>query len=172
MNSFPPRSKCSNLSLYDFPDHTNVLMLLENHNKIFSNTYLGFDLHFDMQKLIPQTQLLMCRIQFKKRERDRKHYHRWCSPFLRTLIKGKWCNKPSVMWLAQFCTHLLHHLLIFVLKPRVVPGTERSIVQYKAYSGNVWCRETVWERDRPTATEINPAPIPLLMSACSLLMLS
>lgn len=36
-----------------------------------SNTHLGYDLHFDMQKLIPQTQLLMCRLQLKK-EKDGK----------------------------------------------------------------------------------------------------
>lgn len=103
-----------------------------------SNTHLGYDLHFDMQKLIPQTQLLMCRLQLKKKKMERKQARkknitRRCSLFLRTIIEGKWGNRQSVMWLAQFCTHLLHHLLIFVIKPRVVLRTEQSIVQCTAY---------------------------------------
>lgn len=62
MDSFPSHIKMFEpLSFYDFQLHTNILMLLENRNENFSNAYLGFDLHFDMQKLIPQTQLLMCR---------------------------------------------------------------------------------------------------------------
>lgn len=132
-------------------DHTDVLTFLDNHDKRnFSNAYLGFDLHFDMQKLIPQTQLLMCRIQFKKKKRRRRrrekqrkqegrHCHpRWCSPFLRSLNQRKVTQQAArvcAMRLAQFCTHLLHHLLIFVIEPRVVLGTEQSnsTVQYTAY---------------------------------------
>lgn len=34
---------------------------------------MGFDRHSDMQKLIPQTQLLMCRIQVWKRDNDTTH---------------------------------------------------------------------------------------------------
>lgn len=132
---FPPRSKCLILSFYDFPRPYKYFDVTWKSRQNFSNTHLGFDLHFDMQKLIPQTQLLMCRIQFKEKKKSKKENinTRWCSPFLRTIIKGKWCNWQSVMWLAQFCTHLLHHLLIFVIKPRVVLGTEQSIVQYRVY---------------------------------------
>ncbi len=64
------------------------------------------------------------------------------------------------MRLAQFFTHLLHHLLIFVIKPRVVLRTEQSIVQYTAYYGNVWRREAIGETDRHTGEEISPAPLP------------
>lgn len=68
MNRSEPRAHCRNIlspsSVQMFSphlwrpwrDHANTSALLEkNHSEIPGNIYLGFDRHFDMQKLIPQT---------------------------------------------------------------------------------------------------------------------
>lgn len=67
MNRSEPRAHCrtilfpSSVQMFrphlwqHWRDHTTTSELLENHSKIPGNIYLGFDRHFDMQKLIPQT---------------------------------------------------------------------------------------------------------------------
>lgn len=64
----------------------------------------------------------MCRIQFKKkRQKDGRQEGKHLSPAGVPLSLELWSKgsdaTDSVMWLAQFCTRLLHHLLIFVNQP-------------------------------------------------------
>lgn len=117
---FPPTSKCVNLSFSRFTQMFRHY--LKNHDKILATRIWVLNRHFDMQKLIPQTQLLMCRIQFKKkRQKDGRQEGKHLSPAGVPLSLELWSKgsdaTDSVMWLAQFCTRLLHHLLIFVNQP-------------------------------------------------------
>lgn len=70
-------------------------------------------------------------VERKEKEKKKKHISTCLRcPSPRGSINGKWLDPAACgVWTAQFCTHLLHHL-IFVIKPRVVLRDGQSMVQY------------------------------------------